>query len=215
MVNLGQGGMRIQALGHPLERGTSLRLQFQLPGSPELIHASGAVAWVNDTAEAGIRFAGLSAPLARRLQEWVARHGIANAAGELVTVAGGWQAALDLMAALARMLTGARGVAIILSGKRLFYSSESGDVPIRATVAAPIYECQRIIGHLEISSPQLGTFDEGDLVVLPVLAAVIGEMVELRAVQSREASHRASALPARIVSRIEGMFPTIRVRIVP
>jgi hypothetical protein len=215
MVNLGQGGMRIQALGHPLERGTSLRLQFQLPGSPELIHASGAVAWVNDTAEAGIRFAGLSAPLARRLQEWVARHGIANAAGELVTVAGGWQAALDLMAALARMLTGARGVAIILSGKRLFYSSESGDVPIRATVAAPIYECQRIIGHLEISSPQLGAFDEGDLVVLPVLAAVIGEMVELRAAQSREASHRASALPARIVSRIEGMFPTIRVRIVP
>jgi signal transduction protein with GAF and PtsI domain len=185
-----------------------------VPGSPELIQAAGAVAWVNDTTEAGIRFAGLSASLARQLQEAVARNGMANAARELVTVAGGWQAALELIAALARMLTGARGVAIILSGKRLFYSCESGDLPIRATLAAPIYQCQRIIGHLEVFSPELGAFEERDLGVLPVLAAVIGEMVEQRAAQSQESRHKASALPARIVSRIEGMFPTIRVRLV-
>jgi hypothetical protein len=214
MVNLGQGGMRVQAPGRPLELGTGLRLQFQLPGSLELIHASGAVAWVNDTAEAGIRFAGLSAPLARRLREWVGKNSIASAARELVRVAGGWQEALDLMAELARMLTGARGVAVILSGKRLFHTSENGDLPIRTTVAAPIYQGQGIIGHLEISSPHLGAFDERDLGALPLLAAVIGEMAELRAAQSRESRQKAPALPARIVSRIEGLFPTVRVRIV-
>jgi hypothetical protein len=132
----------------------------------------------------------------------------------LVTVAGNWPAALDLVAELARMLTGARGVRIILSGKCRLYPAEGADLPIRATVAAPIYECQRIIGHLEIFSPQLGAFDERDLGTLPVLAALIGEMGELRAAQSRQPKHKASALPARIVSRIEGMFPTIRVRIV-
>jgi PilZ domain len=215
MANLGQGGMRVRALGRPLEPGTNLRLQFQLPGLQELIHTSGAVAWVNNTAEAGIRFAGLSAPLARQLREWVARNGVANAAQELVGVAGGWQPALDMVAQLARMLTGACGVAIILSGERLLYPAEGGDLPARATVAAPIYEGQRIIGHLEISSPQLGAFDEQDLGALPVLASLIGEMVDLRAAQLRQPKRKVSALPARIVSRIGGMFPTVRVRLVP
>ncbi len=217
VVNLGTGGMRVQALGRPVEPGATLRLKFQLPGSLEPVHTSGVVAWVNDSAEAGIRFAGLSESLARRLREWMAENGVLNAAREFMSIAGGWQAALDLMAELARMLTGARGVAITLAvpGKRPIHSSVGEDLPIRATVAAPIYESERIIGHLQISSSELGAFDEQDLGALLVLAAVVGKMVELRAAEPREAAHKAPPLSSRIVSRIEGILPTIRVRVVP
>jgi len=212
MVNLGQGGMRVQALGRPLEPGASLRLQFKLPGSAELICISGAVAWVNDTAEAGIRFVRLSSRLARRLREWMARNGVANAARELMRVAGGWQAALDLTAELTRILTGARTVAITLDDRPPVHSGGDVDLPARSTVAAPIYASQRPIGYLEISSPALGAFDEQDLSALPVLATLLGEMVELRAAASRVPA--PSALSARIISRLEGMLPTIRVRLV-
>lgn len=213
LVNLGQGGMRVQALGCPLEPGANLRLQFQLPGSPELICISGAVAWVNDTAEAGIRFAGLSTRLMRRLHEWTARNGIANAAREFMSIAGSWQPALDLMAELTRMLTGARGVALRLTDQRPIFSSVDDDLPVRTTVAAPIYAGRRIIGHLEISSPELGAFDERDLSALPVLAALTGGMVELRAAALREPAPKTPRLSARIASRIESMIPTIRVRL--
>ena len=214
VVNLGQGGMRVQALGRRLELGANLRLQFQLPGSVEAIRTSAAVAWVNDTAEAGLRFARLSGSLRRRLRNWIAKNGVANAAREVTRVAGGWQAALDLMADLTRMLTGACCVTITLVGRRLVCSRRGEELPNRAIVAAPIYECQRVVGHLEISSPELGAFDEPDLGVLSVLAAVTGEIAELQSAQ-RTSVRKAAPLPARIASRLEGMLPTIRVRLVP
>ncbi|MGC2323891.1 MAG: hypothetical protein WA463_14770, partial [Terriglobales bacterium] len=84
-----------------------------------------------------------------------------------------------------------------------------------STLAAPIYANQRIIGHLEISSPQLGAFDEMTLSALPVLAALVSELIELRAAGLRQPASKAPGLSARIAHRIEGMLPTIRVRIVP
>lgn len=215
VANLGQRGMRVQALGRPIKPGATLRLQFQLPGSPEAIRVSGVVAWVNDTAEAGIRFARLSRSLARRLREGMARNGIANAARELFRVAETWQAAFGLVSQVARLLTGASGVALTLADQGPIYALVDDDVPVRSTVAAPIYASQRVIGHLEISSPQLGAFDELDLSALPVLAALVGELVELRAAGLRQPPPKVPRLSARIASRIEGMLPTIRVRIVP
>jgi hypothetical protein len=216
VVNLSEGGMRVQALGHPVMPGATLRLEFQLPGSPGPIHTSGVVTWVNDSAEAGIRFAALSESPARRLREWIARNESFSAAREFMRVAGGWQAALELMAELIRMLTGARGVAVTLAApeKRPLCCSVDKELPIRATVAAPVYGGERIIGHLEISSPELGAFDEQDLGALKVLAAVVSEMVELRAAELRQPARKASRLSARVLSRIEGILPTIRVRVV-
>ncbi len=215
VANLGEGGMRVQALGRPLPPGTNLRLQFQLPGSLEVIRASGVVAWVNDTAEAGIRFARLSRSLARRLREGMARNSFANAARELFGVAGGWQDAFVLVSQVARTLTGAGGVALTLAGEGRIYRFEDDDLPVRSTLAAPIYANQRIIGHLEISSPQLGAFDEMTLSTLPVLAALVSEMIELRAAGLRQPAPKTPGLPARIAHRIESMLPTVRVRIVP
>ncbi|MFZ3210397.1 MAG: GAF domain-containing protein, partial [Terriglobales bacterium] len=115
----------------------------------------------------------------------------------------------------ARMLTGARGVAITLAApEKRFYSSQEEGLTIRSTVAAPIYESERIVGHLEIFSSELGAFDERDLSTLPVLAAVVGEMITLRAAEQRESARKAERLSSRIVSRIEGMLPTIHVRLV-
>ena len=138
-----------------------------------------------------------------------------NAGREFMRVAGGWPAALDLMADLARMLTGARGVAITLAAtEKRFYSSIEEGLCTRSTVAAPIYESERIVGHLEIFSSELGAFDERDLSTLPVLAAVVGEMITLRAAAQQESARKAARLSSRIVSRIEDMFPTIHVRLV-
>jgi hypothetical protein len=211
--NLSEGGMRVQALGRRLEQGTSLRLKFQLPGSPEPIHTSGVVAWVSESAEAGIRFAELSGPLARRLREWLAKNEVLNAARDFLKIAGGWQAALELMAELTRILTDAPGVAITpaLPAKPSFPSPVADVHPMRATVAAPIYKGERIIGHLEISSAELGAFDEQDLELLRVLAAIGSEMTELRAAKPPEPAQKLAPPPAKSATR--GMFPTIRVRL--
>lgn len=216
VANLSEGGMRVQALDRRLSPGTTLRLQFQLPGSSEPIHTSGVVAWVSDSAEAGIQFAETSESLTRRLREWLAKNEVLNAAREFMKIAGGWQAALELIKELTRMLTAARGVAITLTAAKSPIPPAAEDPqPVRATVAAPIYKSERIVGHLEISSTELGAFDEEDLGLLPVLAGLVSEMIELRAAQLREPARKASALPARIAGRIEGMFPTVRLRFMP
>jgi len=215
VVNLGVGGMRVRALGRPVAPGATLRLKFQLPGSSESMHTEGVVAWVNDLAEAGIQFVKLSEARARPLREWLAKNGVLNAAREFLSVAGGWQAALDLIAELTRMLTGAPGVSLTLAGGRPIYSSLGEAPPIRTTVAAPVYQNEQIVGHLEIYSTEFGAFDEWDLRALSVLAAVLSEMVRLRAADRQEAAPKAPPLSARIVNRIEGMFPkTVRVRVV-
>jgi len=155
------------------------------------------------------------APEPRQPRTWTTSIEVANAAREFMRVAGGWQAALHLMAELTRILTGACGVAITLAvaGKDTVYSSGDQEPPIRAMIAAPIYESERIIGHLEISARELGAFDEQDLSALPVLAAVVGKMAEeLRAAEQRQAG-RKPPLSARIVSSMEGIFPTVRVRL--
>lgn len=215
VANLGNGGMRVQALGRPLQPGAKLRLQFQLPGSQAKIRLSGVVAWVNDTAEAGIRFTRLSRSLSRRLREGMARNGIANAAVEFFRVAGSWQGALRLVSQVTRLLTGARGVALVLTGQGPNCAIADEDLPIRSTVAAPIYASQRVVGHLEISSSELGAFDELTLSALPVLAALAGELVERRAAELRTPAPKAPGLSTRIADRIDGMLPTVRVRIVP
>ena len=223
VANLSEGGMRVQALGRRLERGSALHIEFRLPGSRETIQMRGVVAWVNDTAEAGIKFTRLSESLTRRLREWRAKNDLGNAAREFMRVAGGWQAALDLMAEMTHLLIGASSVAITLValGKHPICSWVDEGQPIRETVAAAIYQNERIVGHLEISSPALGAFDEQDLAALSALAAVVSEMaqmraemVELRAAEQRERARKASRLSTRIVSRIEGIIPTIRVRLV-
>ena len=214
VANLGQGGMRVQALGRPVETGAKLRLQFQLPGTQETVRISSIVAWVNDTAEAGFRFSRLSRPLARRFREALARTGIANAARELLRVGGSQQAAFELVSHIARLLTGATGVALILDDEGRIHSLPDEEHPVRSTVSAPIYASQRVVGHMEISSSQLGAFDELDLSFLPVLSGLVGEMIELRAAGKRQPLPASPRLTTRIAGRIEGMLPTVRVRIV-
>lgn len=214
MVNLGQGGMRVQAVGRALEVGARARLQFQLPGGQEMVRVSATVAWVNDAAEAGLRFSGRSKWRARRLRAWLAKNGIATAAQELLSVGGSWQTALELMAESACVVTGAGAAAINLAGRRAICFPRTGGLSIRATVAAPIYASQAIAGHLEIASPELGAFEECDLKALQVLAAVIGEIIEASVTQPRGPARAAPPFPARIMSRLEGMLPTVRVKIV-
>jgi GAF domain len=134
----------------------------------------------------------------------------------LLQLAGSWPAALELIAGLARTLTGAPA-AVRLEGRRRVRSRADQGPSVRSTVAAPIYESDRIVGHLEVSSNQFEAFDEADLRAVSMLAAVLSEMRRLRS------APRPDPLPAlppkpwlavRIAHRMEGMLPTVRLRLV-
>ena len=214
VVNLGLGGMRVRALGRRVRPGATLRLGFQLPGWSEPMRTSGVVAWANDVAEAGIQFVRLPESQARRLGEWLAKNQISNAARELMRVADDWQTALELIAEVTRTLTDAGGAEIMLAGQRALASTIAEGLPIRSTIAAPIEDSERVIGHLEICSTEFGAFDEADLRIVSVLAAVLSEMVRLRAAPQQE-PQRKPPLTTRIVNRMEEILPrTIRVRVV-
>ena len=169
---------------------------------------------MNHSAEAGIQFVKLPEAKARRLREWLAKNQILNAARELMGIAHSGQAVLDLIAELTRTLTGAGGVELVVAGRRALGSAIAEGLPVRATIAAPIEEGEHIIGHLEICSTDFGAFDEADLRVVSVLAAVLSEMVRLQGADRQEPP-RKPPLAARIVNRMEEIFPrTIRVRVV-
>ena len=179
------------------------------------MRATGVVAWVNDLAEAGIEFVKLSKSQARRLREWCSENQIASAAQELMAVAGGWPAAVELISELARSITGTPFATVTLSGKQ---SSSGYEGPsFRTTVAAPIHENEQIIGHLEVSSTELDAFDEADLRAVSMLGAVLSEMVRLRSARKPDMPLEFAPKPwfaARIVNRMEGMLPTVRVRLI-
>jgi transcriptional regulator with GAF, ATPase, and Fis domain len=178
------------------------------------MRATGVVAWVNDLAEAGIEFVKLSQSQARRLREWCSENQIASAAQELMGVAGGWPAALELIAELARTVTGAGGASITLSGRGRACCSVEEKLPVRATLAAPIYEGEQAVGQLEVYAVDFGAFDEADLRALSMLAALLSEMVQRRAAPKPEVAPKPP-LATRIADRMEGIWPrTVRVRVV-
>jgi len=213
VVNLSAGGMRVRALGRPVVPGSTVRLKFQPPGTDN-VRAAGVVAWVNDLAEAGIEFVKLSQTQARRLREWCSENQIASAAQELMGVAGGWPAALELIAELARTVTGAGGASITLSGRGRACCSVEEKLPVRATLAAPIYEGEQVVGQLEVYAVDFGAFDEADLRALSMLAALLSEMVQRRAAPKPRVTPKPP-LATRIADRMEGIWPrTVRVRVV-
>ena len=139
---------------------------------------------------------------------------IANAARELLTLAGSRQEGLELLAELARLLIGVPDVSIRMAvASETGFAGSSFDLPLRTVVAAPICEDQQIIAHLEISSKELGTFDEHDFRILSLLGALASEMMSSTPIVVPEPSIKIPPLPLRIVSRIEGILPTIRVRL--
>lgn len=140
---------------------------------------------------------------------------IAHGARELLALGGSREEALDLIAELARLLIGVPDAAIRMASSEVGFAARSFDLPIRAVIAAPIYEDQHISAHLEISSNELGTFDEQDFRILSLLAALATEMISPTPLPLPELTVKLPPLPVRIASRLEGMLPTIRVRLVP
>jgi uncharacterized protein (TIGR02266 family) len=68
--NISAGGMLVKT-EKTLAEGTTLRLVFQLPGDPSLIHAVGVVQHVSPDAFMGIRFLELSEADSRRIEAYV------------------------------------------------------------------------------------------------------------------------------------------------
>ena len=68
--NISVGGMLVKT-GKTLDEGVELRLEFQLPGDPAPIHATGVVQHVMPDAFMGIRFTELSEADRRRIEAYV------------------------------------------------------------------------------------------------------------------------------------------------
>ena len=68
--NVSAGGMLVKT-EQTVAEGTTLRLEFQLPGDPSPIHAVGVVQHVSPEAFMGIRFLDLSEADRRRIEAYV------------------------------------------------------------------------------------------------------------------------------------------------
>lgn len=68
--NISAGGMLVKA-GKTLEEGSTLRLEFQLPGGPAPLRVTGVVQHVSPDAFMGIRFVDLSDSDRRRIETYV------------------------------------------------------------------------------------------------------------------------------------------------
>jgi CheY-like chemotaxis protein len=77
LLNLGEGGVGLRMSTHPgivgprLGVGNQVTLNFALPGTTELVHATGTVVWANAVGDAGVEFSFI--PEAERLQveQWL------------------------------------------------------------------------------------------------------------------------------------------------
>ncbi|HZQ92390.1 MAG TPA: PilZ domain-containing protein [Terriglobales bacterium] len=70
MMQLGEGGMGLQAL-EPLEVQRTLQLRFEIPGTDELVEATGDIAWADPSGRVGVRFVEMSDVSRERLRQWV------------------------------------------------------------------------------------------------------------------------------------------------
>jgi len=70
LINLSRGGTRIRA-NKSIASGETVKLKFGLPGIPNPVLVTGAVAWTEDRAGAGIRFLDLKETARRDLQLWL------------------------------------------------------------------------------------------------------------------------------------------------
>ncbi|HUK52329.1 MAG TPA: PilZ domain-containing protein [Candidatus Binatia bacterium] len=68
--NISAGGMLVKT-AHTAEEGSTLRLEFLLPGDPNPIRVTGAVQHVSPDAYMGIRFVDLSEADRRRIEAYV------------------------------------------------------------------------------------------------------------------------------------------------
>ena len=69
--NISAGGMLVKT-EKTLEEGTSMRLEFQLPGEPSPVHAVGVVQHVLPGSFMGIRFVELNDADRKRIEAYVA-----------------------------------------------------------------------------------------------------------------------------------------------
>jgi hypothetical protein len=204
LFDLGQAGMCLHAVARPLQPGATVWLRFQLPGLSETIESLGRVRWTDGAAKAGIQFTVTAERVASQLRHWLSKN-LSKAAQEFMNAAGGWQPALQMMAELTRLLTGANGATIsLVQSGRPTLASAGESLSGRSTIVAPIYQRDQILGHLEICASELGAFDEDDIEGLRVLAALVGEMLEVRAADLHEPARRIAYAAGSVLTSNAG-----------
>jgi CheY-like chemotaxis protein len=75
ILDISEGGMAIQALD-TVEASRGIQLDFELPGSPLRITASGEIAWADASGRAGVRFVDISQPAQQQLKDWLLTYAI-------------------------------------------------------------------------------------------------------------------------------------------
>jgi uncharacterized protein (TIGR02266 family) len=76
-LTLGKGGLAIRTMT-PLERGTSVRVRFRLPGAASEIEADAIVCWADRNIGMGLQFSRLSAADQAAIDDHVDRHFFSN-----------------------------------------------------------------------------------------------------------------------------------------
>jgi transcriptional regulator with GAF, ATPase, and Fis domain len=71
-TNVSLGGVGLTGLDNPQEYGNLLELSFTLPNTDVRVHCNGAIAWVEASGRAGIRFDSINPLQLDRLKDWLA-----------------------------------------------------------------------------------------------------------------------------------------------
>jgi len=74
VLDLSEQGLALQA-PEPLPPVQNVPLRFVLPGTSQLVEATGKVIWADDDGRAGMFFSGLSAASRQHLKDWLAKRG--------------------------------------------------------------------------------------------------------------------------------------------
>jgi hypothetical protein len=74
VLDLSEQGLALQA-PEPLSSGQDVPLRFVLPGTSQLIEATGEIIWSEDNGRAGVFFSGMTADSRNHLRAWLAKHG--------------------------------------------------------------------------------------------------------------------------------------------
>lgn len=71
IADLSESGAAIHFEAGDLPSTTSINLEFSLPGSPELIHATAELVWQDNQGEGGLRFVDMPSYARKHLCEWL------------------------------------------------------------------------------------------------------------------------------------------------
>jgi TonB family protein len=224
VIDLSAGGLGLQPF-LSLTRGVVVEVHLPLPGAARVFQGSGMVVWVASSGRAGIRFLDVPQSAREQLRGWLSQDGhVASEPEKIVPEAAApgspentdsddldFQAALELIAERAQVITGSHGAAIALGDNTgMVCRASVGQAPDPGVRLQPdtglsgyclrtgeVVHCNNTQNDPRVNAAAARRLSLGSVIVIPVYA--LGQLAGLLEVFSS----RPGAFDSRQVNRLE------------